>query len=67
MSGRTITGPSDTAQSPRTDVTEPSELREELIRLVEDCDANDYQRGEKRVTQLLSDFRRAVAEHGGDD
>jgi hypothetical protein len=67
MSGQTITGPSSTSQSPRTDVTDASELREELICLVEDADANDLERAEQRVTQLLSDFRRAIADQRGDD
>lgn len=67
MSGQTTTGPAGTTQSPRTDVTDADALREELIRLVEDADADDYERAEQRVTQLLSDFRRAMADDGGDD
>jgi hypothetical protein len=67
MTGQTITGPAENTQSPRTDVTDASELREELICLVEDADADDYERAEQRVTQLLSDFRLAMADTGGDD
>jgi len=71
---------SETADTPtpddaglRTDVTDPDALREELIRLCEDLDeARDdpdaYDSAENRITQLLSDVRRARkrAYAGGD-
>ena len=62
----TTSGPSDIgAEASRTDVTEPSELREELIRIAEDGDANDYDTMEDRVSALLSDTRRAIADESG--
>jgi hypothetical protein len=72
MSQSTRTGPSpsdEQSPSPRTDVTDPDDLRCELIRIAEDADAGDLQTAEGRVTTLLSDFRRAIRrqKRGGDD
>ncbi|MGB9966093.1 hypothetical protein [Halobacterium hubeiense] len=50
--------------SVRTDVTDPDALREELIRLAEDCDEGDLETAEDRTTNLLSDIRYAI-QHGG--
>lgn len=60
-------GPSDIgAEASRTDVTAAGELREELIRIAEDADADDYDTMEDRVSALLSDTRRAKATQAGD-
>jgi len=65
----TTSGPSDIgAEAKRTDVTDAGELREELLRIAEDGDADDYEMMEKRLSGLLSDTRRAIADQsGGDD
>lgn len=58
-SHRTTRGPSEIpADASRTDVTDADEFRQELIRLAEDRDANDWEMLEDRASQLLSDIRR---------
>lgn len=66
-SHRTTSGPSDIgAEASRTDVSDPGELREELIRIAEDADAGDLDTMEDRLSALLSDTRRAKANQTGD-
>lgn len=62
MSSETVSGPSGIGpEAGRTDVTDPDASREELIRLAEDLDAEDWETAEARTTALLSDVRRAKA------
>lgn len=65
MAGRVTTGPSGNVDAGRTDVTDPDALRQELIRIAEDADADDYETMEGRISSLLSDTRRALPD-GGD-
>jgi len=62
----TTSGPSEIgAEATRTDVTDPDALRRELIRVAEDGDADDLETMEDRLSALLSDTRRAIADQSG--
>jgi len=60
-------GPSDAGpEAKHTDVEDEDELREELLRVLDDQGAGDLEMMEARFSSLLSDTRRAIAEQGGD-
>lgn len=51
------------------DVTDADDLRSALLRVIDDCEANDLDTMETRVVGLLSDVRAAQAadaKRGGD-
>lgn len=61
MSGRTERGPSpsDHDAGAHTDVTDDTEFSSELLRLMETQQTEGLDQLEARVSQLLSDVRRA--------
>jgi hypothetical protein len=68
MMGDTTSGPSDIgAEALDIDVTDNDELREHLLRVAEDGEANDYETMADRLTALLSGARAAKAQTRGGD
>lgn len=63
---RTQDSPEGHVDAGRTDMTDPDEYRQELIRLAEDLDAGALDTAEQRTCGLLSDIRRTIAQQGGD-
>jgi hypothetical protein len=66
---QTTRSPSGNVDALETDVTDESELRETLLRLVDDARARDLETMDDRLCGLLSDVRRARAtetQDGGD-
>lgn len=67
-SHRTTSGPSDAGpEAKHTDVEDEDELREEFLCILDDQNAGDLKMMEARFSSLLSDTRRAIAEHQGGD
>lgn len=61
-------GPSEVGpEAKQTDVLDEDELREEMLRILNDQAAGDLDAMEGRFSHLLSDTRRAKAERTGED
>lgn len=67
MSIEGTAGPSEIGpEAKHTDVLDEDELREEMLRILDDQAAGDLDAMEGRFSHLLSDTRRTKAELAGD-